>query len=161
MGAATCSCGGRGQRLIKGAIESFITATTGQQQAFGLGQVLRAGSGTQGQNTLYDAPSFDIYGDKAFGVQFAEGNVERPPIWFELLQTVPSQIDAFPDADAGEAGEEEGIRKQLVGTTQFLLQPLIVFKRKRLRQILVWRREVLAANQFRLDRLTEGGQILQ
>ena len=107
MGGATCSFGGRGQRLMKGVIQSLIAAATGQQQAFGLGQVLRAGSSTQGQNTPYDAPSFAIGGDKAFGMQFAEGNVERPPIWFELPQTVQSQIDAFPDADAGEAGEEE------------------------------------------------------
>jgi hypothetical protein len=70
-------------------------------------------------------------------------------------------VDAFANADAGEAGEQKGVRKQVVGTAQLLLQSLIVFDRKRSWKILVPRREILAANQFGLDVVAVGSQIVQ
>ena len=70
-------------------------------------------------------------------------------------------MDAFANADTGEAGEQKGVRKQVVGTALFLLQSLIVIDRKWFGEILVPHRDVLAANQAGLDVVTGGRQILQ
>ena len=48
-------------------------------------------------------------------MQFAEGDVEGPLIRTELSETIPGQIDAFADADAGGAGQQEGMGGQVVG----------------------------------------------
>jgi hypothetical protein len=54
-------------------------------------------------------------------VQFAEGGVEGPLIGGELTETIQGQIDAFADADAGGARQQEGIGRQVVGAAQLLL----------------------------------------
>lgn len=161
MSRATRSCGGIGQGVMEGVICGPLAAATGQQPVFRSGQVFRPGLRAQGQKAHYDAPDFGIDRDEAFGVQLAEGNVERPLIGSNLPQTVRRQVDAFADADAGEASEQKGVRKQVVGTAQFLLQSLIIFNGKRFWQIVVPRREILAANQVGLDVVAVGRQIVQ
>jgi hypothetical protein len=41
--------------------------------------------------------------------------VEGPLIGGELAETIQGQIDAFADADAGGAGQQEGMGGQVVG----------------------------------------------
>ena len=78
----------------------------GAVTGFRSGQVFRPGLRTQGQKAHYDAPDLGIDGDEAFGVQLAKGDEERPLLGSKLPQTVRRQVDAFADADAGEAREQ-------------------------------------------------------
>jgi len=41
--------------------------------------------------------------------------VQRPLLGCDLPQTVQSEVDTFADADAGSAGEQERIRRQVIG----------------------------------------------
>ena len=68
------------------------------------------GQSAQRLDVGHEAAHLGIGRDEAFGVQFAEGDVEGPLIRTELPETIQGQIDAFADADAGSAGEQEGIR---------------------------------------------------
>ena len=94
-------------------------------------------------------------------MQFAEGAVEGPLIGSELRETIQGEIDAFADADAGGAGQQEGIGGQVVGAAQFLLQELIVWWRQRFGQIVGPWREVLAANQVRREGVAVGGKVVE
>ena len=87
--------------------------------------------------------------------------MQSPLIWCELAQAIQRQSDAFADAQAHEAGKQEGIGKQVVGAAEVLLQPLIIIRVQRTGEIARKRREVLAANQIGLDEMTVGGQIVQ
>jgi hypothetical protein len=44
----------------------------------------------------------------------------------DVAQTIKGQVDALSNADPGEACQQEGIRREVVGAAQFLLQSLIV-----------------------------------
>ena len=79
------------------------------------------GQSAQRLNAGYDAPHLGIGGDEAFVVQFAKGDVEGPLIGGELAETIQGQIDAFADADAGGASQQEGMGRQVVGAAQLLL----------------------------------------
>jgi hypothetical protein len=79
------------------------------------------GQSAQRLDAGHDAPHLGIGGDEAFVVQFAEGDVEGPLIGGELAETIQGQMDAFADADAGGAGQQEGIGGQVVGAAEFLL----------------------------------------
>ena len=87
--------------------------------------------------------------------------MQGPVIWSQLAQAVRRQCDAFANADTGEAGEQEGIGKQVVGPAEFLLQPLVIVGIQRPGEIVGLRREVLVPNQIRLDAVTLDSQIIQ
>src|SRR6516164_6468089 len=63
-----------------------------QQEALGLGQMRRRGQSAQRLDAGHEAAHLGIGGDQAFGVQFAEGDVEGPLIRTELPETVQGQI---------------------------------------------------------------------
>lgn len=102
-----------------------------------------------------------IGGDQAFGVQLAERDMRRPLIRPDLAQTVQREIDALTDADSSSASEQERIGWQVIGPAQLLPQQLIVLWRERSGQILGPWREVLAADEVRLDGVAIGGQIVE
>jgi hypothetical protein len=87
--------------------------------------------------------------------------MQGPLIRSQLAQAVRRQIAAFTDADAGEAGEQEGVGKQVVGAAEFLLQALIIVGMQRPREIVWLRGGVLAANQIRRQGVTGGCQIFE
>jgi hypothetical protein len=82
--------------------------------------------------------------------------MDGPLIWAHL-----SQVGAFTEADAGGAHEQERITKQIVGSTQFLLQALIVLEGERPWQITGSGREIFTTNKVRPKGMEVGGQILQ
>ena len=86
--------------------------------------------------------------------------MQSPLIWCELAQAIQRQSDAFADAQASEAGKQEGIGKQVVGAAEFLLQLLILVGVQRPGEIVWLRREVLPMNQTRLEGVTVGSQII-
>ena len=77
--------------------------------------------------------------------------MQGPLIRCELAQAVQRQRDTFANTDTGEAGEQEGIGKQVVGAAKFLLQPLVIVGIQGPGKIVGLRPEVLAPNQIRLD----------
>lgn len=64
-------------------------------------------------------------------MKLAEGNVQCPLFGCDLAQTIECEVDAFSNSDPGETSQQEGIGIQIVCTAQFLLQPLVVFRRQR------------------------------
>src|SRR5258708_7108572 len=87
--------------------------------------------------------------------------MQRPFVFSDLTQAVPNQIEAFADADSGGAGQQERIGRQIVSPVQFLLEELIVLRRKRSGQITRMRREVLAANQAVLEGVAVGREVVE
>ena len=79
-----------------------------------MGQMRGWGQSAQRLDAGHEAAHLGIGGDQAFGVQFAEGDVEGPLIRTELSESIQGQIDAFADADAGGAGQQEGMGGQVV-----------------------------------------------
>jgi hypothetical protein len=78
----------------------------------------------------------------------------------QLGQAVQRQREAFAQAHTGEAGEQEGVGKEVVGPAEFLLQLLILVGVQRPGEIVWLRREVLPMNQTRLEGVTVGSQII-
>ena len=70
-------------------------------------------------------------------------------------------MGAFADADSGGAEEQEGIRFQIVGSTQFLLHQVVLLERKRSGKIAGLWRKILRTNKFGEKGVALGGQVLQ
>ena len=88
---------------------AYVATVARQQQAFGLRQSRWRGQRAQGQNAGHDAPSLCIGWNQAFGVQFAERDMQRPLVRSELAQTVQGQIDALADTDSSGASKQEAL----------------------------------------------------
>jgi hypothetical protein len=73
--------------------------------------------------------------------------MERPLFTSYLPQAIQGQVDAFTDANPRRADEQEGIRVEIIGSAQFLLQELILLWGKGPGQIVGFRREVFSANE--------------
>jgi hypothetical protein len=87
------------------------------------------GRGAQREDASYDPPNFGIDGNRAFGVQLAERDMDSPLVWSQLPQAVQRQAGAFADANTRSAHEQKGIGTQIIGPAQFLLQELVVLDR--------------------------------
>ena len=70
-------------------------------------------------------------------------------------------MDAFSNPDPREASQQESIRIEIVGATQFLLQPLVVFQRQRPGEVFGTNREVFADDETGLDGMALGGQVVE
>ena len=70
-------------------------------------------------------------------------------------------MDAFSNSNTRDTSQQEGIGIQAVGTTQFFLQSLIVFRRQRPGEILGTNRKVFADDQARLEAMALGGQVIE
>ena len=112
-----------------------MAAGARQQQACGAGQVVGRRGGTQSEDAGHDLSNVCIGRHQAFGVQFAEGDMQRPLVGTDLPQAVQGQIDTFADADSSGAREQPRQGRQIAGATQFLLQELVVLWGKRSGQI--------------------------
>jgi len=76
--------------------------------------------------------------------------------WPDVTQTIEGQVDAPSNTDPGEARQQESIRIEVVGATQFLLQSLIIFRRQRPGEILGTNRKVFADDKARLEGMALG-----
>jgi hypothetical protein len=54
--------------------------------------------------------------------------VDRPRGGSECAQTIDGEIDAFPDAHAGVAEEQQGIAGEVIASPQFLLDELVLLR---------------------------------
>jgi len=85
--------------------------------------------------------------------------VQRPSVLSEGPETVQREINAFSNADPGGAGEQQGIRRQVIQAAEFLLQPLILFWGKRSGKILRLRWEILWEDQPGLKGMAVVGEV--
>ena len=129
VGGAAGPLSGLTERPAERHIQSMSTTPARQEEAVGLGELERWGQGPESEDTSHDPPYLGIGGNQAFGVEFADRDEERPLAWSDFAQTVEREVDTFADADSGSTDKQEGIRFQIVGSVQFLLQERIVVGR--------------------------------
>jgi|GraSoiStandDraft_13_1057314.scaffolds.fasta_scaffold1140579_1 hypothetical protein len=101
-----------------------------QQEGLRVGGSCERSRSAQGEDPLHDPPHLGIGRNEAFRVQFAQRDMERPLFGSYLPQTIQRQMDAFAKTDSRSPDEQEGIGVEIIGTEQFLLQELILLRRK-------------------------------
>ena len=69
----------------------------------------------------------------------------------QVTLTIEWQVDAFSNADSGDASQQESIGIEVVCSAQFLLKPFIVFRRQRPGEILRTNGKILANNETRMN----------
>jgi hypothetical protein len=79
----------------------------------------------------------------------------------EVTLTIEWQVDAFSNADAGDASQQERIGIEVVCAAQFLLKPFIIFRRQRPRKILWTDGEIVSNNKTRVDGMALKSQIIK
>ena len=89
----------------------------------------------------------DIDRDHALGLEFAEGDMNRPLVRPRGAQTVIGEIDAFADTHTGRAQQEEDLSAQIVAAHELLLEELILFGSERPWQSVGRARDILAQQQ--------------
>ena len=157
--AGSISSIGKGRE--KSLVQSVMATGAGQKPARGVGQSCGRRGSTQSQDAGHDLSNGCVGRHPALGVQFADGDMQRPLVRTDLPQAVQRQIDTLADADSSGASEQQRMGRQVVSAAQFLLEKLIVLRRQRSGQIFWLRGKVLATNQAGLDGMSVGGQVLQ
>jgi hypothetical protein len=94
-------------------------------------------------------------------VQLAQRDVQCPLLWAYLPQAVQTEMDAFADADAGAADEQQGVGGEIIAAAQFLLQELVILEGKRSGKIVGWGGKVLLPNEVGKKGVTVSGQVVQ
>src|SRR5260370_10256691 len=79
----------------------------------------------------------------------------------QVTLTIEWQVDAFSNADSGDASQQESIGIQAIGAAQFLLQPFIIFRRQRPGEILWTNGKIFANNETGVEGMALDGQIIK
>jgi len=90
-----------------------------------------------------------IDGQHAFGLELAQGNMERPLVGAGGAEAVIGQVDTFADTQAGIAEQQEDISAQIVAAAELLLQELILLGGERPWQSVGGARNILTQQQVR------------
>ena len=102
--------------------DSYFASGTRQEPSIGRQRIQRA----EEAQAVYKITDEGIDGDHAFGLEFAEGDMNRPLVWPRGAQTVVGEIGAFADTHAGVAEQEEDISAEIVAAHELLLEELIL-----------------------------------
>ncbi len=102
---------------------------------------------TEEAQAVNEVTAEGIDGDHALGLEFAEGNMNRPLFRPRTAQTVIRQVGAFADAHAGRAEQEEDISAEIVAAHELLLEELILFGSERPWQSVGRARDIFAQQQ--------------
>jgi hypothetical protein len=94
-------------------------------------------------------------------VKLSEGNMQCPLFGSDLPQTIERQVDAFSNADSGDASQQESVGIQAVCVAHFFLEQLIVFRRQRPGEILRTNRKIFANDETGLEKMALGGQVVE
>jgi predicted dehydrogenase len=124
--------------------DGHFTSGSCQEPSIGWQRVER----TEEAQAVNEITAEGIDGDHAFGLEFAEGNMDGPLVGPRGAQTVIGEIDAFADAHAGRAEQEEHISAEIVAAHKLLLQELILFGGERSWQSVGRARDILAPQQL-------------
>ncbi len=114
-----------------------------QEPPIGRQQVER----TEEAQAVNEVTAEGIDGDHAFGLEFAEGDMNRPLVRPREAQTVIGEIYAFADTHTGRAQQEEDISAEIVAAHELLLEELILFGSERPWQSVGRARDILAQQQ--------------
>jgi len=94
-------------------------------------------------------------------VKLSEGNMQCPLFGPQVTLTIEWQVDPLSNADSGDASQQESIGIQGIGAAQFLLKPLIIFRRQRPGKILRTNGKIFADNETGAEEMTLDGQIIE
>ena len=108
---------------------------------------VNGGQSAQLHHVGHDALRLFIDRHEAFGMEFAQGHMERHLLITEPLEAIPGEGDTFTDADSCGPHEAESVGLQGVGKTELLLQMSILVERKRSGEIVVAGRKILTTNE--------------
>ena len=103
--------------------------------------------GAEEAQTLDEITAEGIDGDHALGLEFAEGDMDGPLVRPRGAQAVIGEVDAFADAHAGRAEQEEDISAEIVAAHELLLEELILLGGERSWQSVRRARDILAQQQ--------------
>ena len=102
--------------------ESYFTSGTCQEPSIRRERI----EGAEEAQALHEFAAEGIDRDHALGFQFAERDMNSPAIGCGRTQAVIGQVDAFTDAHAGVAKQQEDISTQIVAAQELLLEELIL-----------------------------------
>src|SRR5229473_3025120 len=146
---------------MESAVQGVTLEAAGESEAVRLHRAGRRIQGAQSQNARYDAPDVVVNRHEAFGVELAERDMKCPQFFPHLPQAIQRKIDTLADADSGGADEQQSVGRQIVDVAEFLIQPLIVLRGKRLGQITGRGRKILSANEAGLEGMAVVDQVLK
>ena len=79
----------------------------------------------------------------------------------QVTLTIEWQVDAFSNADSGDASQQQSIGIQGISAAQFLLKPFIIFRRQRPWEILRTNGKIFANNETGMEGMALDGQIIK
>ena len=127
------------------ANESSFRARTRQKESVG-------GEGIEEPKepeAVDEIPDKAVYRDQAFGLEFAQWDMNSPLIGSCHAEAIPGQVGAFADPHAGVANQQKGVAAQIVTAEEFLPQELILLCGERTREPLRQAWDILASDQMR------------
>jgi hypothetical protein len=117
---------------------------TGARQKIAVG--LRV-PGAQRTKAIQNSADKGLHWNHAFGLQFAEGHMNRPLILTDAAQAIRRQIEAFADAHTCIPEEQQSIAVAIVAACQLLPDQPVLFGIQRSRQTAVLARDIVGAYQ--------------
>jgi len=87
--------------------------------------------------------------------------MQRPLFGPQVTLTIEWQVDAFSNADSGDASQQQSIGIQGISAAQFLLKPFIIFGRQRPWEILRTKGKIFANNETGVEGMALDGQIIK
>ena len=109
-----CGNAGRGTDLVQVSTELADQGLPGagpRQQTAIRGQGIQRAEEAQ---TLDQITDEGVDRDHTFGLQLAEGHVNRPLIGAGGVETIEGEIDGFADAHAGVAEQQEDVGAEII-----------------------------------------------
>ena len=132
------------QVVTEVADESSFRARTGQKASIG-GERIEESKEAEAVNEVADKA---VNRDHAFGLEFAQRDMNGPLIGTYRAEAIPGQIGAFSDTHACMADQQKSVAAQVVTAEEFLPQKLILVCGERTRKSLRQTWNVLASNQM-------------
>ena len=103
---------------------------------------------TEEAQTMNDLTNKGIDRDHALGLQFAERNVNGPPVRTGIVEAIIGKINTLANAHSGVAYQQQDVGRQVITAEQFLLNQLILLRCQGARQPLRSAWNVLATDQM-------------
>ena len=131
------------QVIAESSEDSYFTSRPCQEPSIGRQRIERA----EEAQAVNEITAEGIDGDHAFGLEFAEGDMDRPLVRACGAQAVIGEVDALADAHAGLAEQQEDISAKIVAAHELLLEELILLCGERPWQSLRRARDIFAPQQ--------------
>ena len=87
--------------------------------------------------------------------------MQCPLFWPHVTLTIEWQVNAFSNADSGDASQQQSIGIQGISAAQFLLKPFIIFGRQGPWEILRTDGKIFANDETGAEGMALDGQIIE